>query len=104
MTILELIADSRVRLANAPHLTAQDKLAAEQQLDLTGEEHFALQQARAEAQAAGKISLDDSLVMYQALGETRSSDNGGWSEHADLATKYVVTRAITLARALEVRS
>lgn len=104
MTILELIADSRARLADATHLTPEEKRAAEAQLDLTGEEHFALQQARAEAQAAGRISLDDSLVMYQALGETRSSDNGGWAEHADLATKYVVTRAITLARGLGVRS
>lgn len=61
---------------------------------LTFSEHFQFQQKQAEAHASGLLSPDEALVIYSALGESMSEANGGWQEHADTATKVIVTKVI----------
>lgn len=58
------------------------------------DEHFAYQQAQARAHVSGLISTDEAQVIYTALGEVGSADNGGWAAGTDTATKVVVTLAM----------
>jgi len=57
-------------------------------------EHFAYQNAQARAHVSGKLSTDEAQIIYIALGEVGSQDNGGWASGTDLATKVVVTLTI----------
>ena len=58
------------------------------------EEHAAYQNAQALAHASGKIRTVEAQVIYLALGECGSADNGGWAAGTDIATKVVVTQAV----------
>lgn len=89
-----MIDDARERLQGAGDLTTAQLREAEDNLAITGEDHFQYQQIQAEAHARGWLDRDEALVVYAALGETGSPDNGGWAPEADLATKYVVSSLI----------
>ena len=78
------IAIERVR-AN-PNL---DKLAGK--MAITFEEHFAYQNAQAQAHASEKLTTEEAHIVYRALGEVHNANNEGWGEGTDLATKVVVT-------------
>ena len=56
------------------------------------DEHFAYQNAQARAHASGKLSTDEAQVVYIALGEVGSTENGGWADGTSTATKVTVTR------------
>ena len=64
----------------------------EGQLDNTFQEHYAFQQAQARAHVEGRLTTEEALVVYRALGETYSKTSGGWSVGTDKATKVVVIR------------
>lgn len=66
----------------------------EKSLDVAFDEHFAYQEAQALAHAMGKLSQEDAMVIYRALGEVGSEKNGGWALGTDKATKVVVTLAM----------
>lgn len=55
-------------------------------------EHFQYQQMQAEAHAMGLLTPEAAMIVYRALGEIGSDDNGGWSAETDLPTKIVVTQ------------
>ncbi len=57
-------------------------------------EHFAYQEAQARAHAMGKLTADEAMIVYTALGEFPSQSNGGWTTDTDLATKVTVTMLI----------
>jgi hypothetical protein len=59
------------------------------------DEHFAYQNAQAAAHAQGKLTADEAMIVYRALGAVRSDSNGGWSARTDLATKVIVTKLIS---------
>jgi hypothetical protein len=63
-------------------------------MDVGFEEHFFFQQTQAEAHASGRISTEEALAIYAALGEVWSSENGGWAAGTDTATKCAVTQAM----------
>lgn len=54
-------------------------------------EHFAYQEQQARAHVSGKLTADEAMIVYRALGEVGSSKNGGWATGTDLATKVSVT-------------
>lgn len=62
--------------------------------DLTFDDHFGYQSKQSIAHASGKLSTEEAQVIYMALGESLSPDNGGWSEGVDLATKIIITQII----------
>jgi hypothetical protein len=55
------------------------------------EEHFAYQQAQAHAHLIGKLRTDEAQIVYAALGEVGSDNNGGWASGTGTATKVAVT-------------
>lgn len=72
-----------------------DKVASvDAQLALDSGEHFEYQQIQSRAHVSGKLSTEEALVIYAALGENGSSKNGGWAASTDTATKYAVTLTI----------
>jgi hypothetical protein len=56
------------------------------------DEHFAFQNTQARAHAEGKISTGEAQIVYIALGEVGSGENGGWAPGTSTATKVVVTK------------
>lgn len=64
----------------------------EDNLDITFEEHFKFQQLQSQFHAAGKLSPEAAMIVYQSLGEACSGNNGGWRKDTDLATKVIVTQ------------
>jgi hypothetical protein len=64
-------------------------------LAIDASEHFAFQEAQARAHVEGKLSMEEALVIYDALGEIPTSKNGGWQPHVDLALKATITQTIT---------
>ena len=69
-----------------------DMEAAERSLDNTFADHAAYQTAQSRAHATGKITTDEAMTIYMALGEVPAAD--GWAAGTDLATKIVVTQVI----------
>tara|TARA_Y100000310_G_C20528134_1_gene737092 strand:+ start:728 stop:1063 length:336 start_codon:yes stop_codon:yes gene_type:complete len=57
-------------------------------------DHFQFQTLQAHAHAGGRISPAEAMTVYTALGETRSSDNGGWQPHVTLPMKVVITQVM----------
>ena len=47
-----------------------------------------------QAHASGTLSTDEALVIYQALGESMSTENGGWQSHVTLSMKVTITQAM----------
>lgn len=86
--VAQAIEGIRVK-AEALDPAAREALDADMAVDFA--EHFAYQQAQAQAHAAGRISTDEALLIYAALGEIGSAANGGWASSTDLATKVAVT-------------
>jgi hypothetical protein len=72
---------------------AAAKLDANMAIDF--EEHFHYQELQARSHAAGKLSTDEALVIYRALGEVGSDANGGWASGVDTATKVACTLVIS---------
>ena len=74
-----------------------DALTPKQQTELDAtmavefNEHFGFQQAQARAHAEGKLTTDEAQIVYIALGEVGSPDNGGWAAGTDTPTKVSVT-------------
>lgn len=54
-------------------------------------EHFAYQEAQARAHVSGKLTADEAMIVYRALGENGSAKNGGWAADTNTATKVSVT-------------
>jgi hypothetical protein len=61
-------------------------------LAVTFEEHFQYQQLQARAHVMGNLTTDEAQIVYVALGEVGSPENGGWAAETTLATKVVVTQ------------
>jgi hypothetical protein len=61
-------------------------------LALDFQEHFDMQRLQSTAHVMGLLSADEALVMYAALGELGSADNGYWAAGVDTPTKYACTR------------
>jgi hypothetical protein len=80
---------------------ARDRLEAATVLE--GDDHFQYQQVQAQAHAAGTIPTDEAQVIYVALGEVGSAENGGWARGTDLATKVVVTQAVAELLQLQIK-
>ena len=70
----------------------RDSLEATAAID--SQEHFAYQEQQARAHADERLSLDEATLVYTALGESGSQQNGDWADATDLATKLTVTRLI----------
>lgn len=54
-------------------------------------EHFQFQEEQARAHASGKLTADEAMIVYTALGEAQSESNGGWQPDVDTATKVSIT-------------
>lgn len=89
--VTRAIDQLRARLASLDDDTLA-KLTATTTLDFG--EHFAYQQAQANAHASGRLTVDEAQVVYVALGEVGDDANGGWASGTDLATKIAVTKLI----------
>jgi len=76
---------------NSKKLTPEQIEKASKALDLTFDEHFVMQNAKSRAHAGGKISTDNAMFLYQALGNTPDHFN-----RQSFATKYVVTKMLHL--------
>ena len=64
-------------------------------LNLTVSEHADFQSQQASATARGILNTDESLTIYNSLGEYHNTDNGGWQPGVNLATKVIVTQVIS---------
>lgn len=82
---------TRLKIAELP---AEKIEALEKHTEVTFEDHFQYQEMQARAHAMQKISQDEALIIYNALGEYRRDTNGGWTDGTDLATKVVITQMI----------
>jgi hypothetical protein len=72
-------------------LDSEAQTALDANMAVEFDEHFAFQQAQAHAHAAGKLTTDEAQIVYRALGEVGSPDNGGWAARTDAPTKVAVT-------------
>jgi len=61
-------------------------------LAITFEEHFTFQNMQVQAHVAGILTADEAQLVYIALGEVGSIDNGGWSAGTSTVMKVVVTK------------
>jgi hypothetical protein len=86
--VADHIASLRPRIAV---LTDEAFARLESNMAVEPFEHFNFQQEQARAHASGKLTADEALIVYNALGEVGSESNGGWSADTDLATKVSVT-------------
>jgi hypothetical protein len=78
----------------------EDKLAkADATMAIDFEEHFTFQRLQSEMHAGGRLTIDEALTVYNALGEVGSDANGGWAEDTDTATKITVTNLMAGALA-----
>ena len=59
-------------------------------MSISMHEHFAFQEAQSQAFVAGKLTLEEAALVYEALGEIHTDLNDGWAAGTDLATKVVV--------------
>lgn len=77
-------------------LAPADRIAFDREMDLTVGETFAYQNAKSVAQLAGRITTDEALMIYNALGRESggSPDNGGWASDVATALKVAVTMAM----------
>lgn len=66
----------------------------EKTLTLSCEEHFAYQEAKSLAQASGKLTLDEAMTVYTALGANHARTKTGWPRGTDLAMKVAITKLI----------
>ncbi len=71
--------------------TADAQWEFDMEFDLEPMEHFAYQEAQARAHVSGRITADEAMVVYRALGEVMASKNGGWQSHVDTALKVSIT-------------
>lgn len=72
-------------------LPAEKREAMDKTLALSFREHFDYQQLQARAHVTGDLTTDEAQIVYVALGEYGSVENGGWASGTDTATKYAVT-------------
>ena len=85
-------------------LSTPEKLESfEKSMDISFEEHFSFQNVKSEAFMAGKISQDEAQLIYAALGEVMSSENGGWQPHVTLAMKVTITNIMTELLSMKIR-
>lgn len=75
-------------------LDEEKVLKLEENCKINFQEHFAYQQAQAQAHAGGKLSTGEAQILYQSLGEVWFEGNGGWKKGTPLATKVVVTQVV----------
>ena len=73
-------------------LEESKRIALDKGLKLDFEEHFTYQNLQAKAHAMGKITTEEAQIIYCALGEVPSVENGNWASDTDLPVKVVVTR------------
>lgn len=72
-------------------LTAEKRNSLDAEMAVETFEHFAFQEAQARAHVSGKLTADEAMIVYTALGEVGSTKNGGWAAGTNLATKVTVT-------------
>lgn len=73
-------------------LTDEQRASLDKSMDIEPFEHFAFQEEQARAHAMQKITPEEAMIIYNALGEVCSSSNGGWTKDTNLATKVTVTK------------
>jgi hypothetical protein len=56
------------------------------------QEHFEFQKLQAEFHAGEMLTPDAAQIVYNALGASYGTTNGGWSKNTDLPTKIIVTQ------------
>ena len=59
------------------------------------DEHYEYQQLQARFHVTGMLTPEAAQIVYNALGETGSVNNGGWATNTDTATKVVVTQLMS---------
>lgn len=72
-------------------LDGDAQAALDAQMAVEFDEHFAYQQQQAQAHAAGLLTTAEAQIVYIALGEVGSAENGGWAAGTDTPTKVAVT-------------
>jgi hypothetical protein len=72
-------------------LDAAEQLGLDEAMAVAFDEHFAFQNAQARAHVEAKLTTDEAQLVYIALGEVGSVENGGWAAATDTPTKVAVT-------------
>ena len=86
--ITDVAAIVREKLAALP---AEQVDSIDATLNLDAGEYFDYQNLQASAHAGGRLSTDEALTWYNAVGTSASAKNGGWSQGTDTALKYAIT-------------
>lgn len=86
--IAQHIASLRPRI---DALTPEARASLDASMAVEAFEPFAYQEQQARAHVSGKLTADEAMIVYRALGECGSASNGGWASGTDLATKVSVT-------------
>lgn len=74
----------------APSLANMDDTMA-----LTVKDHADFQHQQTKAAAVGRFNTDEALTISNALGEYHNDGNGGWQDGVTLATKVIITQAMS---------
>ena len=67
------------------------------------DEHFKFQQLQSQYHASGVLTPEAAQIVYIALGDVWSRNNGGWATNTDTATKVVVTQLMGELLTLDIR-
>ena len=86
--ITDVAAIVREKLAALP---VEQVESIDQTLNLDAGDYFDYQNLQASAHAGGRLSTDEALTWYNAVGTSASARNGGWSQGVDTSLKYAVT-------------
>lgn len=81
----------RLKGMNGVGLNGKSLDELEDEQDLPFDEFFTFQNAQSRAFASGRITFDESVTLYKALGGEVYQD--GWPEGTSLAVKVVVFKA-----------
>lgn len=81
-----------------------DIVKVDRNLDISFEEHFAFQQTQAESHVSGVISPEVAQIIYNALGESMSSSNGGWKAGVTTARKQAITQLMSELMAKRIKA
>jgi hypothetical protein len=64
---------------------------ADAEMAITDYERFAYQNAQSRAHNSGKLTQDEALTAYRAIGEAGSEKNGNWPTSTTYAMKVAIT-------------
>ncbi len=84
--------DTRIKGMGGVGLNGTSLEDFETKMNLAFDEFIAFQNTQSQAFAGGKISFDESNLVYRGLGGEMYHEGDGWPKDTSLATKVIITK------------